>query len=270
LSRANLVTLLSDFGLRDTYVAQMKAVVLGLNPDARLVDLTHEVAPGDILEAALFLEGVYSRFPEGSVHLAVVDPGVGSQRLPLALEAAGYFFVGPDNGLFTAVLAAHPEAKAYRVRQGFRREVSATFHGRDIFAPAAALLALGRREEVLGEPVAECVRLQLPEVKPGAATAAGEVIRVDRFGNLITNLRPKHLEGERVGRVRVKGWAGEGIKRTYSDVPQGQCLALWSSSGHLEVACRGASAAHMLGLGVGEPVIVEFAGLDVHGLVEDD
>ncbi len=255
MSRANLVTLLSDFGLRDTYVAQMKAAVLSVNPQARLVDITHEVAPGDIFEAAFALETAYRLFPAGSVHLAVVDPGVGSARAPLALEAAGYYFVGPDNGLFSLVLAADPGVRAVRLRQDFR-PVSATFHGRDVFAPAAALLAAGRPLTELGERLEECVRLALPEVRRAPGLVEGAVWHIDRFGNLITNLRPEHLEGQRVGKVRAASWRSA-IGRTYSDVSKGECLALWGSAGYLEVACHGASAAERLGLGVGDPVGVE-------------
>jgi len=261
LSRANLLTLLSDFGLRDSFVAQMKAVVLGLNPAVRLVDVTHEVAPGAILEAALALESCWRLFPAGSVHLAVVDPGVGSERAPLAIEAGGHLFVGPDNGLFTLVLEAHPEARAWRLREDLGPKQSATFHGRDVFAPAAARLTLGRAMDELGEPWAEppnrrCVRLALPEVACEAGRVRGEVWHADRFGNLITNLRASHLRGRGVRQVAAGAWRGA-LARTYGDVPPGECLAYWGSAGYLEVGCRGASAARLLSLGPGAAVVID-------------
>ncbi len=255
MSRANVITLLSDFGLRDTYVAQMKGVILSLNPAARLIDITHEVAPGAVLEGALALESAAPWFPPGTVHLAVVDPGVGSARTALAAAAGGHFFVGPDNGLFSLVLAADPSPRLFRLREELvgAPKKSATFHGRDLFAPAAALLALGRPLEELGEPLSECVRLSLPEPRPVPGGLEGEVIHIDRFGNCVTNLRPAHLEGRGVAGVAAGGWRGA-LRRTYADVAEGECLALWGSSGRLEVACRGGSAAQRLGLSVGDAV----------------
>lgn len=258
LSSANVISLLSDFGLRDTYVGQMKAAVVAVNPAARLIDLTHEIGSGDVREAAFTLEGAWRHFPLGTVHLAVVDPGVGSARLPLAVAAGGHFFVGPDNGLFTLVLATHPEARLFRLREDFKDEVSATFHGRDVFAPAAGYLSLGRPLEELGEPLAACVRLALPEVRREGGMLWGEVWRVDRFGNLITNLRREHLGGRPVAAVAAGGWRGP-LRRTYAEAAPGGCLALWGSAGWLEVACRGASAAERLGLASGAPVGVEMA-----------
>jgi S-adenosylmethionine hydrolase len=256
LSRANLVTLLSDFGLRDTYVAQMKAVIIGLDPTVRLVDVTHEVEPGNVMEAALALESAWGLFPEGSVHLAVVDPGVGSSRAPLAVEAAGHFFVGPDNGLFSLVPASGPEARAVRLHEDFR-PVSATFHGRDVFAPAAAHLALGRPLEELGEAVEAIRTLPLPEVLLEPGVVMGEIIHMDHFGNLVTNLRPWHLEGRKLLGLRTGPLLRHSVSRTYSDVPEGECLFLWNSAGRLEVACREGHAAMLLGLGVGDAVGAE-------------
>ncbi|MFH0809462.1 MAG: SAM-dependent chlorinase/fluorinase [Pseudomonadota bacterium] len=258
MSRTNIITLLTDFGLRDTYVAQMKAVVLGVNPLARLIDLTHGIAAGDIREAAHALESACFLFPPGTVHLAVVDPGVGSARAPLALKAAGFLFVGPDNGIFTPALAADPEARAFRLREDVGGRVfSATFHGRDIFAPAAAHLSLGRNIEEIGEFYAGCAVLPLARARHEEAAVVGEIRHVDHFGNLISNITPQDLQGRVPKRIRVGSFCATGILWTYSDVGPGECLALWGGSGRLEVSCRGESAARRLGLGVGDAVVME-------------
>src|SRR6267143_317131 len=185
---APIVTLTTDFGARDSYVAAMKGVILGIAREARLVDVSHEVAAHDITEAALALEAAAPFFPSGTVHLAVVDPGVGTARRGLAVAADGHIFVGPDNGLFTPFLDGDGW-RAFELAEADYRlpEVSRTFHGRDVFAPAAAHVATGVDPSRLGPRLVDPVRLAWPEVRAVAGAVAGAVVHADRFGNLITS-----------------------------------------------------------------------------------
>jgi hypothetical protein len=253
---APIVTLTTDFGTRDAYVAAMKGVVLGIARDARLVDVTHEVAPHDVTEGALALEAAAPWFPPGTVHLAVVDPGVGTTRRGLVVVGERALFVGPDNGLFTPFLdeggwgAFELEAPAYRLR-----DVSRTFHGRDVFAPAAAHLAAGVAPERLGPPVSDPVRLPWPTVREAAGTVAGTVLHVDRFGNLVTSIRAETFGTFSGVTVRMSGRALPFVG-TYGDLEPGQAGALVGGSGRLEIAVREGSAATRLKASRGTPVVV--------------
>ncbi|HXH81948.1 MAG TPA: SAM-dependent chlorinase/fluorinase [Candidatus Tectomicrobia bacterium] len=258
---AGIVTLTTDFGLRDAYVAEMKGVMLGIAHAAGralcLVDVTHEVARHDVTEAALALEAAVPRFPPGTVHLAVVDPGVGTARRALAVAAAGAVLVGPDNGLFTPFLAGG-DWRAFELTESAYRlpVVSRTFHGRDVFAPAAAHLALGLDPERLGPPVPDPVRLPWPEVREVAGAVAGAVVHTDRFGNLITSI---HLSGvpEDIGGLVIRvGGQSVRLVGTYADLDPGALGALVGSSGRLEIAVREGSAAARLRAGRGTPVLV--------------
>jgi len=253
-----LVTLTSDFGLRDPYVAEMRGAILSRCPEAQLVDVTHDVTPGDVQEASWVLARVWERFPPHTVHLAVVDPGVGSQRLPVAVHAAGRWFVGPDNGILGAVLGRGPveaafEIEAARLSGG---PLSDTFHGRDLFAPAAACLACGESGEKLG-PAVDPERLVRPEAAVASRdgeTITGHVVHVDRFGNLITDIPTDWLP--ETPKATIAGRAVEGIERSYSAVPAGGLLLTRGSGGTLEISARGTSAAELLGVGRGEKVVV--------------
>jgi len=253
------IALLSDFGLADPYVGQMKGVILGINPEARIVDVTHEVPAGDVLAGAFAIGSAWRAFPQGTVHLAVVDPGVGGTRKPLAISAAGHSFIGPDNGLFTHVLEEAGESfEAYELRCDFRPEemVSATFHGRDIFAPAAAYLAMGKPLDFLGKPLSgRPVSLDIPPVSREGDSILGQVIHVDRFGNAVTNIRRKDVEETHGFKVEAAGMALP-LGRTYGDVPEGRCLGLWGSSRRLEVSCNRGNAARVLGLSRGSRVVL--------------
>lgn len=277
---SGVVTFLTDFGTRDPFVGVMKGVVLARFPDAKLIDLTHDIDPQDIAAGAFWLGQAYRWFPPGTVHVAVVDPGVGSARLPIAIAAGGHVFIGPDNGLFEVVLrktapAAPPAApsppicRAIDVAALGLSVPSRTFHGRDVFAPAAASLASGQRPfESLGPSATPLATNLVPRPRRRAAPAGagngaiaidGEVVVIDRFGNLITNieLEPGEADpgsgpaGARVGETFVPFVA------TYADVPPGACAALINSSGHLEIARRNGSAASTLGAGRGTPVATE-------------
>ncbi len=257
-----MVAIITDFGLQDTYVGQMKGVMLGINPRLHFIDITHLVPRHDIRTAAFLLFTAYRAFPEGSIFLAVVDPGVGGPRRPLVLSASGYTFVGPDNGLFTHVVveAAAEGWKAWHLNRDrwWRRPVSSTFHGRDIFAPCAAWLSLGVPPHELGEEVRDPVLLDVwgPAHHPDG-TVVGQVIHVDAFGNLTTNLRPPAQEME----VELEGLNLGPLRASYSEVEPGKPLALVGSSGLIEVAVREGSAAESLRAGVGARVKLRPIGL---------
>lgn len=259
--RPPIITLLTDFGLGDGYAASMKGVILGLNPEARLVDLSHEVPPQDIVAGALILQSAWRYFPAGTIHVAVVDPGVGSSRRGMAAACGGHFLVGPDNGLFSLIFAGQAPHTVVSLENSryFLPEVSATFHGRDIFAPVAAHLSLGVSLSVLGPKLTEPVRLELPSPRFGETEVVGQIIAWDHFGNLISTIpwRPLHswLRG-RPACLRVKGQEIRHFMTTYSEVPTGTLLALGGSHGYLEIACRQGSAAQVLGAGAGERVEV--------------
>jgi S-adenosylmethionine hydrolase len=242
-----LVTLLSDFGTADSYVAEMKGVILSIVPAATLVDITHAVPPGDIRSGAYLLRRTWHRFPSGTVHLVVVDPGVGTDRAAIALRVRGHAFVGPDNGLFTPVLR---DAEAEIVTLVIPDGASPTFHGRDLFAPAAAALALGRPLHSLGQPfVGLPHRLAYTEPHYEGKSIVGEIIYVDRFGTLVTNLTPELVPP--YASIEVEGLDLGTLRRTFGDVPTGGLLAYVGSGGEVEVAVRDGSAARRLGLGVG-------------------
>jgi S-adenosylmethionine hydrolase len=259
-----IIALLTDFGLRDPYVAAMKGVVLSLCREATLVDIAHELPAQDVTEAALCLEAVFNRFPEGTVFVVVVDPGVGSRRRALAAQSGGRQLVGPDNGVLSLVLAADPAAEVREIveRSLLGPTVSATFHGRDVFAPVAARLAGGLALAGVGPLVTDLVRISLPAAElVGPDEWRATVVHVDRFGNLVTSFSEHDLRAARqVGgaiRLRVRvGGAEISLVNTYSDVPAGEPCALLGSTGRLEVAVRGDSAARRLGAGVGRLVQV--------------
>lgn len=242
-----VITLLTDFGTADGYVGEMKGVLLSRAPDAMLVDITHEIAPQDIEAARLTLARVWRRFPPGTVHLVVIDPGVGSDRAALAIVSDGRLFVGPDNGVLSPALLVH-ESRA--VTLAIPLGASASFHGRDVFAPAAAALATGASLESLGEPAIRPVVRRTPEpTRVGDGTLVGEVIIVDRFGNAITN-----LVGLRPGVVEL-GTTVLAVRRTYADVVVGAPLAIVGSSGLIEVAVREGNGARHFGLTRGSKVV---------------
>jgi S-adenosylmethionine hydrolase len=256
-----IITLLTDFGTADGYVAAMKGVILSRAPGATLVDVTHDVPPQDVQAGAFALRAFYPLFPAGTVHLAVVDPGVGSARRPIAVGAGGQWFVGPDNGLFTAVYDGEPAWRALHLtsERFFRDAVSDTFHGRDIFAPVAAALASGTGPDDLGEPITDPVTLPGARVVREGGRVRGAVVHVDRFGNLITSLSRRDLpEAPRPGfRLTVAGREVRGFHRFYAEAAGGEPFATWGSAGLLEIAVDHGSAAALLGVGRGAEVVVE-------------
>jgi len=256
-----VVTLITDFGTRDPYVGVMKGVLLAGAPAVRIVDLTHEVPAHWPAEAGFWLARSFRYFPVGSVHVAVVDPGVGSARDIAAVLRDGHVFLAPDNGLLAPVVeSSTPRAELRHLDLDAlgMRPASSTFHGRDVFAPVAARLATGRLQyEELGPVVPELVPgwIEEPVEKPGQIT--GAVLTIDHFGNLITNIDARSLQGRGRVRVRVAGRELD-LRRTYSEVRPGDYLALLNSFGVLEIARAEGSAAVGLGLERGAPVVVSF------------
>ena len=258
-----IVALVTDFGSRDHYVGAVKGAVLAACPEAVLVDVVHDLQPHDVLEGAYSLDAAYRAFPPGTVFVAVVDPGVGSARRGLGVEAGGYRFVGPDNGIFTFILAANPEARVHALMNAglFRYEVSPTFHARDIFGPVAGHLARGLPLDHVGPAVEHPVLLQTETVRRVGDEWETTVLHVDRFGNLTTHLRREELERvlERVGGdptqvVLVVEGVVMPLVTAYSDVPEGDACGLPGSSGRLEVAVNRGNASRLLGAGKGAPV----------------
>ena len=252
-----VVTFLSDFGAGSGYPAQMKAEVLRLLPDATLVDLSHEVPPFDVLAGALLLEACVPRFPAAAVHVAVVDPGVGTARRPLCVEdGAGRRLVGPDNGLLAPFLGPGSAAFLLSDPELVPRDPSPTFHGRDLFAPVAAWLAGGGDPARLGPRVTDPVSLPSLSAKRAAGGIDGACLASDPFGNLVTSIRRADLADGTIVAVTVAGRPAR-LVVTFADGSPGELLALWGSGGRLEIAMREGSAAREPGLGRGAPVRVE-------------
>ncbi|HUL79765.1 MAG TPA: SAM-dependent chlorinase/fluorinase [Vicinamibacteria bacterium] len=261
-----VIALLTDFGLRDHYVGAMKGAILSVCPEATLVDVTHEVPAHDVAAGALALAAAYPHFPGGSVFVGVVDPGVGSERRPIAVGAGRWLFVGPDNGLFTLVLDADPSARVRLLAMPvlFRAPLSPVFHGRDLFGPAAGRLAAGLPLDEVGPAVPDPVRLALPRQARVEGGWEGAVVHVDRFGNLTTNLVEADLHalaGPTLDSLEVglgERWLP--LVRAYAEVDEGRPCALVGSSGRLEIAVRSGRADALTGAGPGTPVRVRRRG----------
>jgi len=251
------IFLLTDFGLEDTYVGQMKAVLVTRAPLSPQIDLTHSIPPQDVRGGARAIDDTLAHLPRSAVILAVVDPGVGTDRRPLIVTVGDLAGVGPDNGVLTPLLRL-PGARAHAIdpQRAGAAALSSTFHGRDLFAPAAAGLATGSSPAELGEPVDDPVVLP-PEPGPRRTSTGwtGRVVSVDRFGNLITNLRRDHLSDlPRNAAVELPTADSVPLVRTYGEAAAGELIALVGSGGFVEVACNGGSAAEITGLGVGDAI----------------
>lgn len=253
-----IITLTTDFGLRDSFVGAMKGVLLTRCPRVEIVDICHEVPPQDILAGALRLASAAPYFPVGTVHVAVVDPGVGSGRSAIALSAGGRFFVGPDNGVLTlAAPADQGDRRSILIRRAdlWLAHPSNTFHGRDIFAPVAAYLACGGAVGDLGPPADSVVELTRPRPERAGESLVGFVMDVDRFGNLRTNLRLEDFAGAEVVSVQVGSALIRGLSTFYD--PARQLVALVDSDGWLEIAAPGRNAAQLLGSNLGDRVTLQ-------------
>jgi S-adenosyl-L-methionine hydrolase (adenosine-forming) len=248
-----IITLTTDFGLSDPFVGIMKGVILGIAPNARLVDISHDIGSYDIVEAAFLIQTAYRYFPEGTVHVVVVDPGVGSARRPIAAVSYGQVFVAPDNGVLSTVF----ESEVYHIenRSFFLNSVSRTFHGRDIFAPVAANLARGAPIESVGPRILDFVKIPMPRPKPKGHKLIGTVLRIDKFGNIITNLQRGDLASD--FRIRVAGLDITRLRATFSEAEPGEFFALEGSTGFIELALNQGSAADRLKVRRGAEIEVE-------------
>lgn len=256
-----LIALLTDFGTRDHYVGTMKGVMLGVCPDATLVDISHDIPAHDVLAGAFELAASYRFFPKGTIFLVVVDPGVGSTRRGIAVECDEYLFVAPDNGVLSIVFEETPPRRVVELTEPryARPTISKTFEGRDRFAPAAAWLATGVELTALGTPAERPVTLGVPRPGVSSASIDGAVVRIDRFGNLVTNIDRRTLAGFASSDAVVIRIAGRDIPQvisTYADAVPGELCALFGSSDHLELAVNGGSAAATTGATRGSAVHV--------------
>jgi hypothetical protein len=279
-----IITLTTDFGMSDAFVGAMKGVILGINPKAQIVDVSHEIPPQDIDRAAFVVKSAASCFPKGTIHVVVVDPGVGTERPVLAVRTEGGVFLAPDNGVLKYIFAGHPGAEVFNVTRSeyFRERVSRTFHGRDIFAPVAAHLSKGLAPEKLGSPFADFERGSVARPVRSPNRIAGVIIAFDRFGNGITNIPAEWTEGPDSIRtagpapVRIEATALDGtvdpgsvtirvaertfvsLSRSYLDVAAGEPLVLAGSEGTLEISVNRGNARAALDLKLGEAVEVLF------------
>ena len=256
-----VITLSTDFGLTDPYVGIMKGVILGINPEVRMVDLTHALSHHRLLETAFVLNTAYSYFPKGTIHVVVVDPGVGGERRLIGIKEKDTIWIGPDNGLFTLVLKEQPKAKIIQLtnRAFFLKKISSTFHGRDLLAPVAAHLSLGMHLEEMGPPVYDPVLLFVPAPEIKRNKIIGQVLWADHFGNLITNISRKvllpFLSGPSL-KIIIESHTITELSQTYSQGRPGPLMALIGSSGYLEIACNLSSAAQKVGYQAGRELKV--------------
>jgi S-adenosyl-L-methionine hydrolase (adenosine-forming) len=261
-----IITLITDYGTNDHLVGAMKGVILGINPEVQIVDITHGVIPFDLLDAALAVGNSYSYFPLRTIHVVVVDPGVGTARRPILVATDQHYFVAPDNGVLSVAYDQSETLHGWHItaEHYFRNPVSSTFHGRDIFAPVAAWLSKSWQTASFGEEITDFVRFTIPKPKAaGDKTMKGVVLRVDSFGNLMTNFKPEDVpaltapDGKftiRIGNVQIAK-----LSPTFAQGATGESIAVIGSSGYLEIAMNKANAARALGVARGAEVTIELA-----------
>jgi S-adenosylmethionine hydrolase len=258
-----IITLTTDYGSSDHFTAVMKGVILSINPEVEVVDLTHGVLPHDILDGALAIGQTYKYFPPKTVHVVVVDPGVGTERRPVLVAGDQHYFVGPDNGVLSSVYDQSESLHVWNIisEHYFRQPVSKTFHGRDIFAPVAAWLTKSWQPSSFGEPITDFTRFAIPRAKGAGNKIQGTVLRADHFGNLITNVTAEDLPGilASSGKLTVSVGTGQVTKmvETFAQGAAGEPVALMGSSGYLEICVNKGSAARTLGAKRGSEVSVE-------------
>jgi S-adenosylmethionine hydrolase len=256
-----VVTLLTDFGTTDYFVAAVKGAILTINPQVSLIDITHEVPAQDIETGAFTLLTCYRDFPSGTIHVAVVDPGVGSTRRGIVVRAGAHYFVGPDNGLFSYICDRESAVEVFQLKEEkyFRRDPSPSFHGRDVFAPVAAALSKGTRPEQFGPPVKDEVRLPpLAPVKDQDGSLTGRIIHIDRFGNCITNFTRADVPDSDQLKLLVRRKVVREFRRFFADEAgaRDELFAIWGSAGFLELAINGGSAANLLRAKRGDAVVL--------------
>ncbi|HEY2384325.1 MAG TPA: SAM-dependent chlorinase/fluorinase [Terriglobia bacterium] len=250
-----IITLTTDFGLSDPFVGIMKGVILSIAPEAQVVDICHEVRSYDIIEGAFLIDSTFKYFPEGTIHVVVVDPGVGSVRRPIAAQAHGHVFVAPDNGVLSAVYEPASQVHHITNRSLFLDSVSQTFHGRDIFSPVAAHMSKGIPIDSAGPRILDFLKKPLPKPRPKGDRLVGTVLRIDKFGNIITNLRLRDLAAEFT--IHVAGLPITRLYSSFSDAEPGEFFAIEGSAGFIELALDQGSAADKLNVGRGTEIEVE-------------
>ncbi|MGD9041183.1 MAG: SAM-dependent chlorinase/fluorinase [Desulfobacteraceae bacterium] len=253
MNASGIITLTTDFGLSDPYVAMMKGVILSINPGSQIVDISHQIRAGAIIQAAGLVHETFPFFPKGTVHVAVVDPGVGSERRPMGMEAGGHFFVGPDNGIFWPIIAGQKKTRIIHLTEStyFLPSISPTFHGREVFAPVAAHLSQGVPLKRMGAELSNPVKLHVPKPREERGVLYGLITRVDNFGNLISNIHRKDLESFLQSfepMIEVRDLTIKTLHPTYADVQEGEPLALINSSDWLEIAVNLGRATQYAGL----------------------
>lgn len=255
-----IITFLSDFGTREYYVAAVKGVLLSINPNCEIIDISHDIGSHDILEGAFVLQTAYPFFPTRSVHLVVVDPGVGSRRRPILVCTENHYFIGPDNGVFSFVYEREHVTRVLAITSEhyFLQPVSNTFHARDVFGPVAAWLSKGIEADKFGDPITDFVKYSLPRVRSASdTTLQGFVLHIDKFGNLITNVTPADLASKNassIASVRLGNKEITSVHKAYADAKQGEVFAILGSSGYYEISTSKASAAKVLGAQRGNEV----------------
>lgn len=258
----SFITLTTDFGNKDGYVGTMKGVIWKICPKAQIADITHEIPPHSIFEGAFILWRSYSYFPVGSIHIAIVDPGVGSKRRPIAMKIGNHFFIGPDNGIFTPIINDAENLKIkidiYHLIEArfFLGDISTTFHGRDLFAPAGAHLANGVSLSELGPKINNPIRIDFPVAKKTARGWKIHVLSIDRFGNLVTDFRGDQINETKKYVIKVKDSQIKGIAKSYESQPQGNLICLVNSAGLLEIAGVNCSAAQITRAKIGDDIEV--------------
>ena len=258
---SGIVTLITDFGFLGEYVGAMKGAILKVNPRCQVIDVTHQIEPQDVLRASFILQNTYPFYPTGTVHVVVVDPGVGLSRRPVVLKKNGHFFVGPDNGVFTFLLSDKGRTEGYEItrREFFLSPLSETFHGRDLFAPVAGHLSLGKDPSRFGPRVGGFVRVKWPAPRMQGKNLLGRILFSDSFGNLITNIAREEygrMMKDRPLQIKGKGWRIDRVHRTYGQGKPGQPIALFGSAGLLEIAVNRSSAKKTLGLRPGDRLTI--------------
>jgi S-adenosyl-L-methionine hydrolase (adenosine-forming) len=259
-----IITLTTDFGTSDHLVGSMKGVILNINPAARIVDLNHSVVPYDILDGALSLANSYKFFPPRTVHVIIVDPGVGTERRPILVTGEKHFFVAPDNGVLSMIYEREPcTVRHITAEHYFLNPISPTFHGRDIFAPTAAWLSKTYQTEAFGEAITDFVRFTMPKAKTTGQAVKGVVLRVDAFGNLMTNLTAEDLPGGALGegaiKLAVNGKPVVKFARTFASGNPAEPIAMLGSAGYIEIAVNRGSAARTLGVNRGAEVTLDLS-----------
>lgn len=251
-----IITLATDFGEKDYFVGAVKGVLLSINPKVKIVDITHQLEPFNLISAAFTLRNYYQYYPPDTIHLVVVDPGVGSQRKPIVIQTEKYFFVGPDNGVFSWIEQPFHKIIHLTNAKYFLNPVSSTFHARDIFAPVSAYLSLGVKAEEFGKPIKKIVKIEVPNPRFQKDKIIGEIIQVDNFGNLISNIGLDKLK-KGIKSIKIKGRKILKISRSFSNVAEGEILAYWGSAGFLEIGVNCGSAAQVLNSRVGDKVEIK-------------